>query len=168
MAEPFVGEIRIFAGNFAPLGWAFCEGQLLNKSDYETLFTLISTTYGGDGTTTFALPDLRGRVPIHFCPGFALAARGGAEQVTLAPGQIPAHSHAFMASTGGGSAANPSNNVLATSPSIALYQPFMNTAVNMSPAAVGSSGGSQAHSNMQPFQCVNFIIALFGLYPSRS
>src|SRR5207253_1784577 len=118
MAQPYVGEIRMFAGNFAPAGWMFCEGQLLPISENQTLFNLIGTTYGGDGQSTFALPDLRGRVPIHFGNGFTLAETGGAETITLTVQQIPAHNHALLASTAAGSANSPLGNVLAASPSV--------------------------------------------------
>src|SRR5512140_3876793 len=114
MAQPYVGEIRMFAGNFAPAGWMFCEGQLLPISEYETLFNLIGTTYGGDGQSTFALPDLRGRLPLHFGNGFTLAETGGVEEVTLTVSQIPAHNHAFLASTDNASKTTPSGNVPAT------------------------------------------------------
>src|SRR4051812_12106750 len=112
MAQPYVGEIRMFAGNFAPAGWMFCEGQLLPISEYETLFNLIGTTYGGDGQSTFALPDLRGRVPLHQGGGFTLAETGGAEEITLTVSQVPAHSHAFLASTNTGTGTAPLGNVL--------------------------------------------------------
>src|SRR5436190_4069402 len=114
MAQPYVGEIRMFAGNFAPAGWMFCEGQLLPISENETLFNLIGTTYGGDGQTTFALPDLRGRVPLHFGNGFILAQTGGAEEITLTVQQITAHNHPVLASQDPASTANPQGNVLAT------------------------------------------------------
>src|ERR1700745_376471 len=113
MAQPYVGEIRMFAGNFAPAGWMFCEGQLLPISEYETLVNLIGTTYGGDGQSTFALPDLRGRIPMHFGNGFTLAESGGAEEITLTVAQTPAHSHAFLASSDTANTPNPGTNVLA-------------------------------------------------------
>src|SRR5437764_3978391 len=116
MAQPYVGEIRMFAGNFAPAGWMFCEGQLLPISEYETLFQLIGTTYGGDGQSTFALPDLRGRVPLHFGNGFVLAETGGAEEITLTTSQIPVHTHALEAINAAGGSPNPGNNLLAGSP----------------------------------------------------
>ena len=116
MAQPYVGEIRMFAGNFAPAGWMFCEGQLLPISENETLFQLIGTTYGGDGESTFALPDLRGRLPIHQGNGFILAETGGAEEITLTVNQIPAHSHPLLATTASGNSPNPGGNVLATNP----------------------------------------------------
>src|SRR5579885_2160608 len=121
MAQPYVGEIRMFAGNFAPAGWMFCEGQLLPISEYETLFNLIGTTYGGDGQSTFALPDLRGRVPIHQGNGFTIAETGGVEEVTLTVSQIPAHNHACVVTSGLANAANPANELLAQSLTASFY-----------------------------------------------
>jgi microcystin-dependent protein len=168
MAQPYVGEIRIFAGNFAPAGWMFCEGQLLPISEYETLFNLIGTTYGGDGQETFGLPDLRGRIPIHQGNGFILAETGGVEEVTLSTSQIPSHSHALLGSTATGSQPNPGGNVLATNPgNVALYiERAPNVA--LSPTAIGPVGGSQPHTNFQPYLCVDFIISLFGIFPSQT
>ena len=165
MAQPYVGEIRMFAGNFAPVGWMFCEGQLLPISENETLFNLIGTTYGGDGESTFALPDLRGRIPIHHGSGFILAETGGAEEITLTISQISAHSHPLLGSTGNGSQANPSNNVLASS---TLVKPYANESAGalMAATAIGVVGGSQPHTNFQPYLCVNYIISLFGIFPS--
>jgi len=161
----FVGEIRMFAGNFPPAGWMFCEGQLLSIAQNDVLFNLIGTTYGGDGQTTFALPDLRGRVPIHFGNGFALAETGGAETVTLTTSQIPSHSHAFTASTLTGDQISPAGRVLATSFNVT---PYINDAPNgsMSAAAIAPTGGNQPHNNFQPYLCVDFIISLFGVFPS--
>jgi microcystin-dependent protein len=155
----------MFAGNFAPAGWQFCEGQLLPISENETLFQLIGTTYGGDGQSTFALPDLRGRIPIHQGNGLILAETGGAEEITLTVNQIPAHSHPFLATSAGGTAATPVNGVLAESVSIS---PFIEdvTSSNMNVAAVSAVGGSQPHTNFQPYLCVDFIISLFGIFPS--
>jgi len=167
MAQPYVGEIRMFAGNFAPAGWMFCEGQLLPISEYETLFNLIGTTYGGDGESTFGLPDLRGRLPMHFGNGFILAETGGAEEITLTTNQIPVHSHPLLASTAPGTNNSPSNNVPASSPSVTLYTAAVPTD-GMSPQAVASSGGSQPHTNFQPYLCVDFIISLFGIFPSQT
>jgi len=156
----------MFAGNFAPAGWMFCEGQLLPISEYETLFQLIGTTYGGDGQSTFALPDLRGRIPLHQGNGFILAETGGAEEITLTVSQIPAHSHPLLASTNSGTSANAANQVVArTTGLITLYIEDAPT-LNMSPQAVSSVGGSQPHTNFQPYLCVNFIISLFGIFPS--
>lgn len=165
MAQPYVGEIRMFAGNFAPAGWMFCEGQLLPISENETLFNLIGTTYGGDGQSTFALPDLRGRLPLHQGNGLTLAQTGGAEEITLTVNQIPAHSHPLLASTGPASANSPVTNLTAESPSINLYIQDVPNA-NASPLAVGSVGGSQPHTNFQPYLCINFVISLFGIFPS--
>jgi microcystin-dependent protein len=165
MAQPYVGEIRMFAGNFAPLGWMFCEGQLLPISENETLFQLIGTTYGGDGQSTFALPDLRGRIPIHQGNGFILAETGGAEEVTLTVNQIPAHGHALLASTNPGAASNPGGNLIAEQANLSVFIEDV-LGVNLSPQAMASTGGSQPHTNFQPYLCVNFIISLFGIFPS--
>ena len=167
MSQPYVGEIRMFAGNFAIAGWMFCEGQLLPISEYETLFNLIGTTYGGDGQSTFALPDLRGRLPIHQGGGFILAENGGAEDVTLTTSQIPAHSHPVLASQNAGSAAQPQGNLTAQNASVTIYRAQAG-GLTMNPSAVGSTGGSQPHSNFQPYLCVNFIISLFGVFPSQT
>ena len=165
MAQPYVGEIRMFAGNFAPAGWMLCEGQLLPISEYETLFNLIGTTYGGDGQSTFALPDLRGRIPIHQGNGFILAETGGAEEITLTVNQIPAHSHALLASTSVANASSPAGAVLAQSTAADLFIED-NTNVNLSALSVTAVGGSQPHTKFQPYLCVDFIISLFGIFPS--
>src|SRR2546421_7048141 len=128
MAQPYVGEIRMFAGNFAPAGWMFCEGQLLPISENETLFQLIGTTYGGDGQSTFALPDLRGRLPLHQGNGFTLAETGGVETVTLTVNQLPTHNHPFLAAGSVANDPNPNNNVLGESSAISLYQSAAPTA----------------------------------------
>jgi microcystin-dependent protein len=169
MAQPYVGEIRMFAGNFPPVGWTFCEGQLLPISENETLFTLIGTTYGGDGQSTFGLPDLRGRIPIHQGNGFILAETGGAEEVTLTVNQIPAHSHAALGSTNTGTGTQPSNNVLsnlvgATNSAYGTDDPPTNLAAQ----SVAAVGGSQPHTNFQPYLCVDFIISLFGIFPPHA
>lgn len=165
MAQPYVGEIRMFAGNFAPAGWMFCEGQLVPISENETLFQLIGTTYGGDGQSTFALPDLRGRLPLHQGNNFVVAETGGVEEVTLTSQQIPSHTHSLLVSTGSGTSPNPQNNVIAASPTIDLYIEDVPTA-NMASQAIGPAGGNQPHTNFQPYLCVNFIISLFGIFPS--
>ena len=165
MAQPYVGEIRMFAGNFAPAGWQFCEGQLLPISENATLFQLIGTTYGGDGQSTFALPDLRGRIPIHQGNGFILAETGGAEEITLTINQIAAHSHPLLASTSIGDQQNTSNTMLAQSSAAKLYTPLASN-TTLRPTAVSSTGGSQPHTNFQPYLCVDFIISLFGIFPS--
>jgi microcystin-dependent protein len=167
MAQPYVGEVRMFAGNFAPAGWMFCEGQLLPISEYETLFNLIGTTYGGDGQSTFALPDLRGRLPIHQGNGFTLAETGGVESITLTVSQIPSHTHALLAAATNGNQVSPLANVLANSFNVT---PYINdvTNGNMNAAAITSTGGSQPHNNFQPYLCVDFIISLFGIFPSQT
>lgn len=165
MAQPYVGEIRIFAGNFAPAGWQFCSGQLLPISENETLFQLIGTTYGGDGQSTFGLPDLRGRIPVHMGSGYVLATSGGVEQVTLTATQISAHGHALLAAAVTGDQVGAAGNLPANSFNVT---PYVNEAPNgnMSGSAISSVGGSQPHENFQPYLCVNFIISLFGIFPS--
>lgn len=165
MAQPYVGEIRMFAGNFAPAGWMFCEGQLLPISENETLFQLIGTSYGGDGQATFKLPDLRGRLPIHQGNSYVLAESGGAEEVTLTINQVPAHGHALVASADPATSPNPENNTIASSTTVDLYNRLAPD-VALNPAAVASEGGSRQHENMMPFLCVSFIISLFGIFPS--
>jgi len=158
----------MFAGNFAPAGWMFCEGQLLPISEYETLFNLIGTTYGGDGQSTFALPDLRGRIPLHFGNGFTLAETGGAEEITLTVSQIPAHSHPWLGTTAIANDANPGNNVLAQTSTFDAYQSSAPPNAPMAPQGVTATGGSQPHTNFQPYLCVDFIISLFGIFPSQT
>ena len=172
MAEPFIGEIRIFAGNFAPRGWALCDGQLLSVSQNDALFSLFGTIYGGDGRTTFALPDLRGRVPVHQGQGPGLTdrrigAKAGAENVTLTAGQVSAHTHTLRGSSNFGSDTSPTNNVMATASGANIYNSGAATLTQLDLGAVSPTGNSQAHTNVMPFQCVNFIVALFGVYPSR-
>src|ERR687893_389224 len=150
MAQPYVGEIRMFAGNFAPAGWMFCEGQLLPISENETLFQLIGTTYGGDGQSTFALPDLRGRLPIHQGNGFILAETGGAEEITLTVSQIPAHTHAMLASSNNAIQTTPQTNVLANPTVVDLYRVGLATSA-MAPTSIGPVGGSQPHKNIQHY-----------------
>jgi microcystin-dependent protein len=167
MAQPYVGEIRMFGGNFAPAGWMFCEGQLLPISENETLFQLIGTTYGGDGESTFALPDLRGRIPIHQGNGFILAETGGAEEITLTVQQIAAHGHPMLGSRDGANTNSPTNNVFGLSSGsgvkpYATDQPL----TTLQPSSILSVGGSQPHTNFQPYLCVDFIISLFGIFPS--
>jgi microcystin-dependent protein len=167
MSSPFVGEIRMFAGNFAPVGWAFCNGALIPISENETLFNLIGTTYGGDGQNNFALPNLQSCVPVHVGPGFALGQSGGAESVTLTVNQIPAHSHVPQGDSGTATLPGPGNNVWAANNTLT---PYTNSAPTdaMASTAMGSSGGSQPHDNMIPFLVINFIISLFGIFPSQS
>jgi len=166
MAEPYVGEIRMFAGNFAPAGWMFCEGQLIPISENETLFQLIGTTYGGDGQSTFALPDLRGRVPVHQGGGFIMAETGGVESVVLTVNQMPAHSHPMKAiANQPGNQTSPGGNLPAQSFNVV---PYINDAPtgSFNAAAVGPAGGTQPHTNFQPYLCVDFIISLYGIFPS--
>jgi microcystin-dependent protein len=167
MAQPYVGEIRMFAGNFAPAGWAFCDGRPLAISENETLFQLIGTTYGGDGQATFNLPDLRGRLPVHVGPGFVLAQAGGVEQVTLTVQQLPVHTHPIRASTATGTAPSPQGNLLASSGSANVYRTGP-AAAPLSGQTVGQAGGSAPHPNLQPYLCVHFIISLFGIFPSET
>jgi len=172
LSEPFVGEIRMFAGNFAPQGWALCDGQLLAVGQNDALFSLLGTIYGGDGRTTFGLPDLRGRIPIHEGngPGLSnrkLGAKSGQENVPLTANQLASHNHPLKASTNAGGESSPAGNITGASPSVDIYAEE-NPTVALSPSAIASAGGSASHNNIQPFQCVNFIIALFGIYPSRN
>ena len=169
MAQPYVGEIRMFAGNFAPAGWQLCNGQLLPISENETLFQLIGTTYGGDGQNTFALPDLRSRVPLHMGTSlgttFVLGEEAGVESVTLTQQQIPSHSHGFMASADPANSPNPAQHVLAEPASTTPYYAGP-PAVPLAPQSILNTGGSQPHDNLQPFLCINYIISLFGIFPS--
>lgn len=174
MSQPYVGEIRMFAGNFAPAGWMFTEGQLLPISEYETLFNLIGTTYGGDGQTTFALPDLRGRLPLHMGQGpglsnYNLAQTGGVETVTLTNNTIPQHNHPLLASTTLAQGSTPQNNVTGQSGSSGkIYRPATTLNQQMAPNSIGLTGGSQPHNNFQPYLCISFIISLFGVFPSQT
>lgn len=173
MSEPFIGEIRIFAGNFAPRGWAFCQGQLLPIAQNDALFALLGTTYGGDGRTTFALPNLAGRIPIHQGTGPGLSPRpigqaGGTETVTVSAQEMPSHTHAALCSNTGSNQASPVGNFWSTDPggNTAAYS---NTAGSqMATTAIGTTGGGQPHNNLQPFLVINYIIALQGIFPSRS
>jgi microcystin-dependent protein len=167
MGQPYVGEIRIFAGNFAPAGWAFCQGQLLPISENDVLFTLIGTTYGGDGQETFALPDLQGRVPLHQSSANPLGAKAGVEQVTLTTQTTPIHNHAFLAATTVGTQIQASGEVLASLQGVKVYRSGPGV-VAMAPGSVTTQGGSQPHNNLQPLLCLNFIISLFGVFPSQT
>lgn len=172
MAEPFLGEIKMFAGNFAPRGWAFCDGQLLAVSQNDALFSLLGTIYGGDGRTTFGLPDLRGRVPVHAGSGpglstYRLGGKAGVETVTLSADNLPAHTHAVKVTSSGANSANPADVVLATSSQATMY--FAGEAtVGMNAGAISNTGGSQEHTNIQPCLSIYFIMALVGIYPSRT
>jgi microcystin-dependent protein len=167
MAQPYIGEIRMFGGNFPPVGWLFCDGQLLSISENDALFTLIGTTYGGDGQSTFALPDLRGRVPLHQGNTFQLGQPGGVEQVTLTTQQIPSHTHVMSGSLNTSSSPTPTNAVIGKSTSI---DAFINAqpADAMNAQSITPTGGSQPHENMQPYLCIDFIISLFGIFPSQT
>jgi microcystin-dependent protein len=166
VSQPYVGEIRIFAGNFAPYGWMFCQGQVLPIDGNETLFNLIGTTYGGNGQTDFLLPDLRGRLPIHQGGGFVLGQPGGVEQVTLTIPQMPAHSHTFAAYTASGNAATPLNNVAAANSADVYFDAGPTNAMGSN--SISLTGGSLPHDNLQPYLCLDFIISLYGIYPSQS
>jgi len=171
-SEPFIAQITMFGGNFAPRGWAYCDGQLLPINQYQALFSLLGTTYGGDGRTTFALPDLRGRVAIHPGRGPGLTVRtlgqkGGAETHTLTAAQMPAHTHGLQASDTRGNSSDPTNHVNAVKSRTNIYSDAAPN-VSMSTQAVANTGGGQAHNNMQPFLGINHIIALQGIFPSRN
>src|SRR5918997_70264 len=171
MPEPYIGEIRMFAGNFAPVGWMLCQGQTLPISENDALFTLIGTTYGGDGQETFNLPNLQSRVPIHMGTGpdgttYQLAEMAGTEQETLTVQQIPIHTHPFTANVANGTATNPGGAVLAASASSVQPMVVGTGSTPMSPNSVTPAGGSQPHENEQPFLCINFIISLFGVFPT--
>jgi len=170
MSSPFVGEIRIFAGNFAPQGWAFCDGSLIAISENDTLFNLIGTTYGGDGQQTFSLPDLRGRLPVHQgsfngSGNYVIGQLSGVESVTLIVNQIPIHNHLLLATSGGTPSTSPVNTQLANG-GTEMYATSLAKHASMSAGALAVNGGSQPHTNFQPYLCVNFIVSLFGIYPS--
>lgn len=174
MSNPYVGEIRMFGGNFAPAGWMFCSGQLVPISENETLFNLIGTTYGGDGQETFALPNLQGRAPVHVGSGFQIGQSGGTETVTLTTQQIPIHSHTANTTAAAGTTNVPNNSAIfadtGTTNAITTYIPF--SAANAQQPLLASeltgAGGSQPHDNMQPFLVVSFIISMFGIFPSQN
>jgi microcystin-dependent protein len=180
MAQPYIGEVRMFAGSFAPAGWMLCQGQLLPISEYETLFNLIGTTYGGDGQSTFGLPDLQGRIPIHQGQGpglqnYLLAQKAGVESVTLSQPQIPIHGHPFIADGNPGNTGAPANMYFAKTASTAVYtvpnsssNPDPPNYRNLNAAELQPQGGNQPHENMQPFLVLNYIISLFGIFPSQT
>jgi microcystin-dependent protein len=181
MSSPYVGEIRMFGGNFAPVGWALCQGQLMPISENEVLFNLIGTTYGGDGQSTFAPPNLQSRVPMHAGTNagitYQLGEMAGSESVTLTVNQMPGHSHVPMAKSAPGTAAvsAPGGNIFADevvptapNPMVFAYLPPDGNQKTFAPNALGASGGSQPHDNMLPFLCVNFIISLFGIFPTQN
>lgn len=173
MSSPYIGEIRMFAGNFPPSGWAFCDGQLMPISENDALFVLLGTTYGGDGQETFGLPNLQGRLPIHAGQGpgitqtYQLGESGGVEQVTLTTNQIPIHNHPLLATSNPGTTTNPGTNLVSNSPNVGLYIEDV-TGVQLKSDAISPVGGSQPHDNFQPYLCVNFIISLFGIFPTQN
>ena len=172
MSSPYVGEIRMFGGNFAPVGWAFCSGQLLPISENDVLFQLIGTTYGGDGQETFALPNLQSRVPRHMGTGPGLSTciigeTGGVEQVTLNTQQIPVHNHPLLGSSAGATTQDPKDQVLANS-AATIYFNLADNPAPLAPAAVGPAGGSQPHENVMPYLAISYIISLFGVFPSQN
>lgn len=173
MGEPFIGEIRMFGGNFAPAGWAFCNGATIPISENDALFTLIGTTYGGDGQETFALPDLQGRIPIHAGQGpgisqnYQLGEKGGVESIALTSQQLPVHNHLFQASMAAANSQSPTNQILAQSAQRAIYYEATTT-TNLAPNALSPDGGGQPHENMMPFTCITFIISLFGVFPQQA
>lgn len=173
MSTPFIGEIRMFGGNFAILGWAFCSGQLVPISQNDALFALIGTTYGGDGQQTFGLPDFRGRLPVHMGNlsgggSYTIGQQAGSETVTLNANQLPAHQHPIPVNSNGSSSGNPAGNIIAKTPTSA-FASGATTDVTLSPASLPApSGGGQPHSNMMPYLCVTFIIAMEGIFPSRN
>lgn len=172
MSQPYIGEIRMFGGNFAPAGWAFCAGQTLPISENDTLFNLIGTTYGGDGEETFDLPNLQGCVPLHSGTGgsgttYTLGENAGVEQVTLTAQQVPIHNHAAIVSTAGGGQSDPTGNLIGQHPTVSIFNVAPPT-VPMNAQSVSPIGGSQPHDNMQPYLCISFIISLFGIYPTQN
>ncbi|MDQ3280460.1 MAG: tail fiber protein [Acidobacteriota bacterium] len=171
MSQPYIGEIRIFAGNFPPDGWAFCNGATIAISTNDALFNLIGTTYGGDGENTFALPDLQGRVPLGWGASktgqtYFIGQKAGSEAVTLTTASIPLHEHPVMATSAGAAAASPGNN-LAAVPAKRIYTNGASNA-QLAPGSITPAGGSQPHENMQPYLALNYIIALYGIYPQQS
>lgn len=168
MSEPFLAEVRMMGFNFAPRGWAFCDGQILPINQNQSLYSLLGTTYGGDGRTSFALPDLRGRTPIHKSNAHPLGQKGGEETHTLSAAEMPAHTHGAQGSTNAATAGDAAGNVTATADS-AIYGTYAAAnATAMGALKIGNAGGGQAHNNMQPYQTVNYCIALRGLFPSRN
>jgi|SRR6266403_2624902 len=172
MSQPYVGEIRMFGGNFAPAGWAFCNGALLPISENETLFNLIGTTYGGDGQATFGLPDLQGRIPLHAGQGpgitqnYQLGEMAGVESVTITTATTPIHTHTLVGSTANATDPNPGGNILASS---TVLKPYLVDFTNnqLAGSSISMVGGSQPHDNMMPFLVVSFIISLFGIFPHQ-
>lgn len=167
MAEPFLSEIRIMSFNFPPKGWAFCNGQLLPINQNQALFALLGTTYGGNGQTNFALPNLRGRTPIHMGSGHSLGEAAGSTAVTVNIQQLPHHTHVLQATKNAATASSGNGQVMAASVNYEAYRPFSNP-TTLQPATVSGVGGSQAHNNMQPYLTLSFCIALQGIFPSQN
>jgi microcystin-dependent protein len=171
MAQPYIGEIRMFGGTYAPAGWAFCKGQQMAISEYDTLYNLIGTTYGGDGQETFNLPDLQGRVAVHYGQGpgisqkYQMGEKAGVEEVTLTTQQMPNHNHGLLASTGAGGSKSPEGNLLGSPPVVSLFSE-MEPQRPLAPQMVIPVGGSQPHQNRMPYTTISYIISLFGIYPS--
>ena len=168
MSEPFLAEIRIVGFNFAPRGWAFCDGQILPINQNQSLYSLLGTNYGGDGRTSFALPDLRSRTPMHKSDGHPLAQKSGTETVTLTAAEIPAHSHTFKASSSAGVDRTATNDILAAVPTNLYRDAEAATMTALRSGSITNTGGGQAHNNMQPYTALSFTIALQGLFPSRN
>lgn len=171
MSDPYIGEIRMFAGSFPPNGWMFCDGALIPISENDALFTLIGTTYGGDGQETFALPNLQSRVPVHQGSQagvtYTIGEQGGVESVTLTTNQIPVHNHAWVASGALGTGSDPTNSLISQHPTASLYAASPPTGA-MNAQSVNGTGGSQPHENMQPYLVISYIISLFGIFPSQT
>jgi microcystin-dependent protein len=174
MSDPYIGEIRMFGGNFAPVAWAFCQGQLMSIAQNEALFTLLGTTYGGDGQETFGLPNVASRIPMHFGKGpsisqtYQIGEAAGVESVTLTTQQIPVHNHAMLASGANGQQPQPQNAYLAQTNPGFPYVAASTPVINFNAGALAPVGGSQPHENLQPFLVVTFIISLYGIFPSAS
>jgi microcystin-dependent protein len=167
MSDPYLGEIRMFGGSFAPAGWAFCDGSQLDIARYDALYSLLGTTYGGVGQTSFNLPDLRSRVPMHQSRDHMLGEMGGSEGVSLTVAQLPAHTHVLQADSDNGTTSDPSNALWATSQATKEYMPGDKANASMNSGALSTTGDSNPHENMLPFLSINFIIALAGIYPPR-
>jgi microcystin-dependent protein len=173
MSSPYTGEIRMFAGNFAPVGWALCDGQLLAVAGNDALFSLLDTIYGGDGRTTFGLPDLRGRIPMHAGDGTgltprAIGAKAGVENAAVNNQQMPSHTHQLKASDDTNPGPDPTGAVLGHPVKTVYRSPFGTPNFNLDKSSLAAAGADQAHANLMPTQCLNFIIALYGVYPSRN
>jgi len=172
VSQPYIGEIRMFAGSFAPAGWAFCAGQTMPISENDALFNLIGTTYGGDGQETFGLPDLQGRAPLHSGTlsgiTYTLGEKDGVETVTITTQTMPSHTHPMLASNNPGTQVNAQGLIICSSPSINLYIEGITPDASLNSQVVSIVGGSQPHENMQPYLCISFIISLFGVFPTQT